>query len=95
MDLGLDSLMAIELRNRLATGLGLTRALSATLMFDYPTVEAIASYLARELRGTDRRQPEDRDVPEARTGSTVSAEDLAQLSDKEVEEMLIQKLESI
>jgi thioester reductase-like protein len=43
-DLGLDSLMAVELKNRLESSLQIS--LSSTLLFDYPTLEALVEYLA-------------------------------------------------
>jgi SAM-dependent methyltransferase len=44
-DLGMDSLMAVQLRNRLSRGLAMAKPLPATVMFDHPTIDAIAAYL--------------------------------------------------
>lgn len=96
LDLGLDSLMAVELRNRLRSGLGLEQSLPATLVFDYPTIEAIAGYLAKEIR------PSSESVSTSLT-ETVPAQDepmqpttdITGLSDEEVEALLLKKLETI
>lgn len=47
---GLDSLGALELRGQLASALGVE--LPATLAYDYPTAEAIASFASELLGGT-------------------------------------------
>src|SRR3970282_2293091 len=61
--LGLDSLMGLEIRNRLERSLGLT--LSAALVWTYPTIAALVAFLAEALelppdawRGAASNRPE-------------------------------------
>lgn len=88
--LGFDSLMTLELRNRLEISLGLT--LSATLTWNYPTVTALARHLCDQtgLAPENDDPPATATPPEPTTDSL--AAELADMSDDEAEALLIKEL---
>lgn len=83
-DIGLDSLMALELRNELAQSLGL--ALSAGTLFNYPTVNELTQHLLTLIPA----------INEAHLPTPVSKrEDLSaldSLTEEEAELLLLQEL---
>ena len=48
LELGMDSLMAVEMRNRLLRQFGSGFTIDATAAFDYPTIGSLAEYLASQ-----------------------------------------------
>ncbi len=49
LELGMDSLMAVELRNHLLGQFGSAFTINATAVFDYPTIESLAEHLAAQM----------------------------------------------
>jgi acyl carrier protein len=84
--LGLDSLMALELRNRLEVSLALT--LPATLVWGYPDAASLATYLAERLQLVDEGR---RLAPPESSLRATALERVSELSDEEVERLLAEK----
>ena len=89
-DLGMDSLMAVELKNRLQTVLG--HPLPSTLVFKYPTPSALVDYIATKILAQE--SPEEV-IANAETSAKEAEEVLQkvkQLSEKELEDLIAEKL---
>jgi SAM-dependent methyltransferase len=93
-ELGLDSLMAIELSGRLRKALQLDRPLSSTLIFDHPTLDALATYVECDVLhlGVETGAAGNGSGPDL---ASSRAEELDQLTDEEVEAILLKKLQTL
>jgi hypothetical protein len=88
-EVGLDSLMSVELRNILARAVG--QPLPATLVFDHPTADALADHLLKLLGAEPSAKPEHAAAAPAPQDQRAH-EDVAALSDAEAEAALLAEL---
>jgi acyl carrier protein len=86
-DIGMDSLMAVELGNRLGRAVGLK--LPTTLAFEYPTIEALGGYLLQELGLGATTNPPPPEADEA------SPAEIDGMSANELSAALLSELEQI
>jgi len=92
-DMGMDSLMAVELRSTLEKDTGLE--LPSTLTFNYPAISDLATYLLGQLEPEQDAQKQE-NIPEAHTGSKeVQDPSEETLSEEELSQLLIRKLDEL
>ncbi len=94
-DIGLDSLRSLELRNRLEHALGLT--LPATLVWQFPTVEALAPHLAEKMGLPLAADDKDDEAPAVDTDTRHQSfvAHLEQLSEEEALALLTSRVETL
>ncbi len=93
MSIGMDSLMAVELRKSLTKALDGAVELPTTLIFDYPTIGDIVSMILNAL-GLGAESSSTTNKPDTSAADEAAAA-LAELSDAEVEAMLLEQLKGI
>ena len=93
-EIGMDSLMALELRNRLQNSIGW--ALPSTLVFEYPTVEALSDYLIREVVpvGTQTVHTAEESKPDL-IESGEDIEELDALTDDEITALIDKEIDAL
>jgi len=89
-ELGLDSLMAVELRNALGRSVGAT--LPATLLFDYPVVDALADYMANDVLKLQTSTDKPAEKPIVPDVKAQAAAEITEMSDEEAEALLLEEL---
>ena len=90
-ELGMDSLMSVELRRRLAQGIG--RKLPSTLTFNYPNAGALADFLARELEAASVPVVSPMTAQASPPSPPADDRELSVLTDEELEARLLARLE--
>jgi acyl carrier protein len=88
-DLGLESLMAVEMRGRFEESLGCS--LRPTLLFDYPTIEALVDHLAGKV---SEKRTETSPAPQVNTRGNRQAltGEIQDLGEDEIADLLAQEL---
>ncbi|MEB3282831.1 MAG: SDR family NAD(P)-dependent oxidoreductase [Lyngbya sp.] len=85
-DMGMDSLMIIELRNRLENSLG--KSVPSTVIFEYPTIKDLAEYITTEILPNNPLINSNKNV-------NVVSQELPELTGNNIENSITKELENL
>lgn len=92
-ELGMDSLMAVDLKRRLETQLGIS--LPRTTAFDFPTIATLAAFLLNDLLRLELPSAQIPLVTEQQSQRRELLSEIKTLSDQDVEARLLAELERL
>jgi len=91
---GLDSLLAVELRNVLSASLSVS--LPATMLFDYPTINVLSEHIGNSVMMLMPQSEQDEAlIPDTEDEHAVLASNISGMAEDEAEELLQQELDSL
>jgi acyl carrier protein len=91
--LGLDSLMAVELRNALAEAL--ERSLPASLIYDHATIETLSDYLLHELLADELSASSTPDIAPPDEPAGAAPNEIDELSQEEMAQLLADQIAAL
>ena len=92
-DLGIDSLMAVELRNLLQSSLGCS--IRSTVLFDYPTLEELVDFLGSDVLSVEFSNTSDLNLEAVERESNSSdrlKDELKEMSQDEITDLFAQEI---
>ncbi|WP_088239465.1 type I polyketide synthase, partial [Calothrix rhizosoleniae] len=91
-ELGMDSLMVMELKNQLQNNL--ETSIPTTLAIEYPTIQKLSDYLAEEVMGWKSTEVKI-DSPKIEVELSSELEKLQQIAEDDVESLIAKELEEL
>ncbi len=94
-EMGMDSLMSVELKSRLEASVG--QSLPSTLTFNYPTIADLTGYLTTEVLNLESAEPVEPEIesPKVVEQTIATPSDTDEMSEDELADLLAAKLARI
>ena len=92
-ELGLDSLMTVELRNQLQVGLNCS--LPTTLAFEYPNIASLTEYIGTKILGWELPKTEQSELSTVEQEKAQILSEVEEISEEDIEASIAQELSEL